>query len=412
MKKQNKIIYFDNKTQVFLDTHLTPIKPSKSDTIIECIHGAKLIKHQIRIDKNSPIPSAFAISDWLYAQCIQEGIFDLNIQYALTYLHEETSVEEIFQIYAYKLELAFSNYQVFIPDIFLPMALDSKYLQSSLFLFDDNLVFYHHDKLLYHSPFPDTDAIFKALHYIRAIYTMPSALYTCTQKSFDLNIPVVPINTLIENTPEPMVTLAFVYFSKLQNTPLPILKSNEKFYITKSKSFNMLLQIALMAILMLLYPTFLFIHGLYLKKHSENLAYQNIQILQNNTSAHTQTHASLARLENIKNQNNSIEEHLNLLNKIQISYTPRYNFIAKLAKIIQDKNIFIEDFYFVSDIFENILSFKIRLKASCEQEILHFIQDLKNTSLIANNHQEIFHHKIYTSQKEFSTEVIWVSNAY
>ncbi|PAF47218.1 hypothetical protein BKH41_08025 [Helicobacter sp. 12S02232-10] len=408
------MIRTDKKTKVvfstgngFLDTSFRPVKPSKSDAIIACANSTSLIKGQIRIDKNSLPSSNIAFSDWLYAKCIEQDIFEANTKYAFVYLCEDTSSEKIFQIYG--TDVALQSNQILIPDIFLPMGLDSAMTVSGLFLFDKNLVFYHQNKLVYHALCENSQSILKALEYIRAIYSAtPSIIYSQNPNITDLPLQICPLKTLVNNNENPIAALSFLYFSKSKITPLPLLFLNSKTSsFSKSNTFRLLFKTMCAIILMLTYPMGEFFYNLYLKTKFEDLANKNLQILKEISALPQNSH-----LYAKKAKNSLLQEHLHSLYEAEISYLPRYELIANLTKMLKGKGISVQDLHLSSDILQDGFAMSLEVSSLSQKNIINSINILKNNPLWADKEQQIFSGAITKSQEKSFAQIILVHNVF
>ncbi|WP_143428782.1 hypothetical protein [Helicobacter sp. 11S02596-1] len=410
MGKKTKVVF--STPDGFVDTHLRATKPSKTDTIIACIKSTSLIKAQVRIENASLPLSNTALSDWLYAKCVAEGIFEPNISYCFVYLCQDFASEKVFQIYA--LDLAyFPAHQILIPDIFLPMGLDLTKHTQSVFLFDKNLVFYHQNELVYHSFCQNPQEINKALDYIHAIYSIaPSVIYaqdseTLELISSDVSLPILPLSALTGESENPIATLAFLYFSKSQNNALPLLFPSTPISFYQSKTFDLLVKTLCATLLMLLYPTSEFLYSIYLKHRFEALTKENLATLQ--TIA---TYSQSTAPEKNKAQDTALQDHLYALYQAQIAYLPRYNLLADLSKMLAFKDIVVEDIRLTSDIFQDVAAMSFVLSSLSQKNIINAINALQNSPHWTNAKQQIFFEAISKNQEKSSAEIIWVRNVF
>lgn len=423
---RKQIIYFEEETQSYLNTNLDLVKPKKFADIISCVDSAQLIKHQIHLDNPSLLPPSSLIEDWLYAQCIQDKVFMPNEKYAITYLKHDLPLNKIgaiFEIFAcrYILESRDTNI-IFIPDIFLPLALlkegdkGIEILKFGLFLFGKNLVFYHQNNLVYHCLIRDSASFSNALHYIETLYSsQPLVVYTIGECGFELSISSKSLKEVLGIFNQPIASLAFRYFIVSQELSLPLLKLNKGFSLRKSRSFNILLKIAALVLLALTYPIGELIYSIHLEHQTLKLSKRNIELLQNIALYSKKVKSfDVADLETLKIQNEAIKDRLNSFYQIKTSYVPRYNLIAKLAKRVIKSGAQVHLFYFVSDLEQNSSSFEIMLKSSSQANIIRFLQNLKDSPLISKDKEKIFNKAIVYPKvnAQASAQIVWVHNAF
>ncbi|MDO7252417.1 hypothetical protein [Helicobacter cappadocius] len=420
MNKKSNIIYLEKQTNLYFDIDLNPAKISKNDVFITDIKARELLKYQLNI-KKTDLFKVSNIRDYLYAKCIQEGFFQPQKDYIFSYIVEEKSLEFIYHIYAKNQEIRYEKNTIkhdldipvsfFIPDIFLPMALEDKYRESSLFLFEDSLVFYYQGNFVYHTFIVGQEDIDRALHYIQTIYSKISLLVCNGSKNFEADIPIYSLSEITKSS-HPLPYLCFEYFQKQKSQDLPILHCLDNHPLKGSKTFSMLIKIACFVGLMLLLPLGKIGYGIYLNHQIKSLQLQNNQILQSiNTSSKNNTTV----FEQTKAQN-QLQNHLHSLQKIQTSYTPRYNIIAEISKRLAGKDIFVKKFYFTSDIVENIQVLELDIASKSEQDLVDFMQDLSNTPLILVNtksplqNEKIYSNGIFKNNQALMTKIVWISN--
>ncbi|WP_143428541.1 hypothetical protein [Helicobacter sp. 13S00482-2] len=424
MNRKSNIIYLEKETHSFFDTNLNPVKISKNDILITTIRARDLSKYQLNI-KKSELSQKTNIADYLYARCIQEGFFQAQKSYIFSYIIEDKSSEFIYHIYAKTQEAAHSlpvlkdnlnkhemNVSVYIPDIFLPMALEDQYRESGLFLFEDCLVFYHLGNLAYQVFIGHQDDINRALHYIQTVYSRKlSIIYSANNVPLNVDIQVCPLADLLKN-PNPLGFLCLDYFQKQKNHDLPILQVAHDACFKKSKTFSMLLKIACVIALMLILPIGKIGYGFYINHHIKALQFQNDEILAliNDSSKN-----SAAVFEETRTQN-QLQNHLHSLQKIQTSYISRYQIIAEIAKRLKGKDIFVNNFYFASDVFENMQVLELDIVSESEQNLIQFMQDFSKTPLISVGskpivqNEKVFSNGIFKTDQNFATKIIWISN--
>lgn len=417
INKKSNIIYLENQTDLCLDTTLKSTKISKNDTIISSIKINELSKYQIII-KKSLLAQITDIKDYLYARCIQEGFFLLQSRYIFTYTLEDRVSEYIYHIYAKELTQATHNHPqpaFLIPDIFLPFALEDTYRELSLFLFDENLVFYYQGNLAYHTAIVDTASLSRALHYIQTIYSKLPPLLYCNNEKFakvDIGIPVQPLNDLIHSA-YPIARLCFNYIQKCKNEDLPLLCNAKKSHM-KSKTLSMLLKIAVVIILMLVFPIGKIGYGFYIDHQLQKLQSQNDRVLEAINKSNQ--HYSKA-FQNTKVQNQFLRDYLQSLEKMQTSYISRYNIIAEISRRLEGRGISVENFYFTSDIAEDVQVLELEITSNSERSLVEFMQNLSNVPInsaisgsMAKN-EKIFSNGIFKENQALMTKIVWVSNA-
>lgn len=417
INKKSNIIYLENQIGLCLDTTLKSTKISKNDTTISSVKINELSKYQI-IVKKSQSPQVSNIKDYLYARCIQEGFFAIQNHYTFTYTLEDRVSEYIYHIYAKELTQPLQNHPqptFLIPDIFLPFALEDRYRESNLFLFDESLVFYHQGNLAYQTSVLDTPSLSRALHYIQTIYSkLPSSLYCDNEKflKIDVGIPVQPLSDLIDST-YPIARLCFDYIQKCSNEDLPLLSNAHKPH-TKSKTLSMLSKIAVVIILMLIFPIGKMGYGFYVDHQTQMLQSQNNKVLEAINSSN-QNHSKVFQNTKVKSQ--FLQHHLHSLAKIQTSYTPRYNIIAEISRRLEGRGISVENFYFTSDIAENVEVLELEITSNSEKSLVEFMQNLSNipiSSTIPNSlvkNEKIFSNGIFKENQALMTKIVWISNA-
>lgn len=423
-QKRKHILYFEEETQSYFDIDLNIAQPKKSQEIISCIDSAKLIKHQIHLDNPSLLPPPHLIKDWLYAQCIEDGVFMPHKKYAIAYLKRDMPLNKtgiIFEIFA--CDNVVENKDIFlIPDIFLPMVLEKggiegfEALEFGLFLFGKNLVFYHQNCLVYHCFVRDLASFSNALHYVETLYSkQPFTLYTIGECGFEFNMPSRSLNELLGNVNHLLANLAFRYFNLSHELSLPLLTFKQSFSLYKSKSFVMLLKIAGLVVLTLAYPIGELLYSGYYERQTLRLSAKNLQLLQNISSYSKKIkNFNTTDIETIKTQNEIIKSRLYSLEQITASYIPRYSLIAKLAKKIINSGVRTQKFYFTSDLEQNSSSFEIELVSPSQKNIIHFLRDLQEMPLIFKDKEKIFNNLISHSKNNIqaSAQIVWTYNAF
>lgn len=423
-QKRKPILYFEEETQSYFDMDLNIAQPKKSQEIISCIDSAKLIKHQIHLDNPSLLPPPHLIKDWLYAQCIQDGVFMSHKKYAIAYLKRDMPLNKagmIFEIFACD-NVVENKDIVLIPDIFLPMVLEKggvegfEALEFGLFLFGKNLVFYHQNRLVYHCFVRDLASLSNALHYVETLYSkQPFTLYTIGECGFEFNMPSRPLDELLGNINHLVANLAFRYFNVSQEFALPLLTFKQSFSLYKSKSFAMLLKIVGLVALTLAYPIGELLYSSYYERQTLRLSEKNIWLLQNISSYSKEIkNFDTTNIETIKTQNEIIKNRLRSLEQIKASYIPRYSLIAKLAKKIINSGVRTQNFYFTSDLEQNSSSFEIKLVSSSQENIIRFLRDMQEMPLISKDKEKIFNNSISHSRNNIqaSAQIVWTYNAF
>lgn len=417
INKKSNIIYLENQIDLCLDTTLQSTKISKNDIIISRIKINELSKYQIII-KKSQSPQVSNIKDYLYARCIQEGFFLFENHYIFTYTLEDRVSEYIYHIYAKELHQRTQNHPqptFLIPDIFLPFALEERYRELSLFLFDESLAFYYQGSLAYQTSILDTSSLSRALHYIQTIYSkLPPILY-CNNEKFlkiDVGISVQPLSDLIHST-YPIAKLCFDYIQKCRNEDLPLLSNSHQPYI-KSKTLSMLLKIAVVMILMLLFPIGKIGYAFYINHQLQVLQSENNKVLEAISSLNKH-HSEV--FQNTKAQNQFLQHHLHSLQKIQTSYTPRYNIVAEISRRLEGRGISVENFYFTSDITQDVQVLELEITSNSQKSLVEFMQNLSNIPISSTIHnstaknEKIFSNGIFRENKALMTKIVWISNA-
>lgn len=417
INKKSNIIYLENQIGLCLDTTLKPAKISKNDITISNIKINELSKYQIIIKKSQSLQVS-SIRDYLYARCIQEGFFLIQNHYIFTYTLEDRVSEYIYHIYAKELTEPTQNHPqptFLIPDVFLPFALEDRYRELNLFLFDESLVFYYQGNLTYQTSILDASSLSRALHYIQTIYSKLPPLLYCNNEKFlkiDAGIPVQPLSDLMHST-HPLAQLCFDYIQKCKSEDLPLLSNAHKPHI-KSKTLFMLSKIAVVIILMLLFPIGKMGYAFYINHQLQVLQSQNDKVLEaiNGSNKHYSK-----VFQNTKVQNQFLQHHLQSLHKIQTSYTPRYNIIAEISKRIEGRGISVENFYFTSDIAEDVQVLELEITSNSERNLVDFMQNLSNipiNSTIPNamaKNEKIFSNGIFKEKETLMTKIVWISNA-
>lgn len=417
INKKSNIIYLENQIDLCLDTTLQSTKISKNDIIISRIKINELSKYQIII-KKSQSPQVSNIKDYLYARCIQEGFFLFENHYIFTYTLEDRVSEYIYHIYAKELHQRTQNHPqptFLIPDIFLPFALEERYRELSLFLFDESLAFYYQGSLAYQTSILDTSSLSRALHYIQTIYSkLPPILY-CNNEKFlkiDVGISVQPLSDLIHSA-YPIAKLCFDYIQKCRNEDLPLLSNFHQSYI-KSKTLSMILKIAVVMILMLLFPIGKIGYAFYINHQLQVLQSENNKVLEAISSLNKH-HSEV--FQNTKAQNQFLQHHLHSLQKIQTSYTPRYNIVAEISRRLEGRGISVENFYFTSDITQDVQVLELEITSNSQKSLVEFMQNLSNIPISSTIHnstaknEKIFSNGIFRENKALMTKIVWISNA-
>lgn len=416
INKKSNIIYLENQTGLCLDTTLKSTKISKNDITISSIKINELSKYQIIIKKSQSLQIS-NIKDYLYARCIQEGFFLLQNHYAFTYTLEDRVSEYVYHIYAKQLSEQAQNHlqpTFLIPDVFLPLALEDRYRELNLFLFDESLAFYYQGNLAYQTTIVDASSLSRALHYIQTIYSkLPSLLY-CNNEKFlkvDVGIPVQLLSDLAHT--HPMALLCFDYIQKCKNEDLPLLRHTHKTHL-KSKTLSILSKIAVAIVLMLIFPIGKMGYGFYIDHQLQVVQSQNKKTLEAINSS--DKHYSKV-FQNTKAQNQFLQNHLQSLQKMQTSYTPRYNIIAEISKRLEGRGISVANFYFTSDIAEDVQVLELEITSNSERSLVDFMKNLSSipiNSAISNSvakNEKIFSNGVFKEKEALMTKIVWISNA-
>lgn len=417
INKKSNIIYLENQIDLCLDTTLKSTKISKNDITISNIKINELSKYQIII-KKSQLPQVSNIKDYLYARCVQEGFFLFQNHYIFTYTLEDRASEYIYHIYAKEFDQLTQKHPqptFLIPDVFLPFALQERDRELNLFLFDESLAFYYQGSLAYQTSILDTSSLSRALHYIQTIYSKLPPLLYCNNEKFlkiDVGIPVQPLSDLIHST-HPIARLCFDYIQKCRSEDLPILSNTHQPYI-KSKTLSMIFKIGVVMILMLLFPIGKMGYAFYINHQLKVLQSKNDKVLEAISSSNKH-HSEV--FQNTKVQNQFLQHHLHSLQKIQTSYTPRYKIIAEISRRLEGKGISVENFYFTSDITQDVQVLELEITSNSQRSLVEFMQNLSNIPISSTIHnsaaknEKIFSNGIFRENQALMTKIVWISNA-
>lgn len=378
--KKTNVAYYDLNTKNLLDINSNFIKPSNKITPISIIEGKFLTKYQLKFPKDS-IPKN-NLNDFLYAECIKEKVFNLEDEYLISYFKKEEDFLDIFYIYALKNPCRKTD--IFIPNIFLPLCLDS-YLNDNVFLIGNDLVFYSQKIPVYHKICQNKEDFIEGINFIKTIYPINIDYVFVYNAFFEIDF---KIKNLFQESYS-LSQIAFKYFLKNKKTPLKLLQRPKTLGIHETKSFKFLSKIAIIFLILLSYPLSKFIYSLYLEYENSKLLDQNLKVL-----------------ESINEVYNSKKTHLRSLNifyNIQKSYKPLYNHIADLSRLLSN-NIYLEKYYFASDILEQKWFVEIHALSDSQERLISLLKDIKNT------HSEVFNDDIKECEKNICAKIIWGNN--
>ncbi|PAF47093.1 hypothetical protein BKH46_05080 [Helicobacter sp. 12S02634-8] len=400
LKRSNKVVFMTQDGCI--DTHLRPITPSKNSKLLSCIPLSHLIKGQIRAPKHTLPADGVDTKDWLYVRCLEMGIFEANLPYVFVYLCEDSPSESVFHIYAL-LATSINPHQVCIPDVFLPMVLESTLREAHLFLLGETLVFYHQGKLAYTALCQDFDGIINALDYIHTIYSIsPIAIYGEDTSYPELPVPFIPLSTLVARSPQPIATLSFLYFAHKTPKALPLLVLKPAFSFYQSHTSKLLLLIACVTLLMLIYPMIELSESLYIKHQTQKLIDQNLAISHQIQSLKTAYKATAPQSLKPITQKDLLAIH-----QAQTSYIPRYALIAKLTQILKSYHIQLKDLYVSGDIWGNAVVIGLEISSDSSENLTTAITKLK-TSLPQAKSTQIFSHTLDAQPPR--AQIIWTYN--
>lgn len=102
---------------------------------------------------------------------------------------------------------------------------------------------------------------------------------------------------------------------------------------------------------------------------------------------------------------------------MQTSYISRYNIIAEISRRLEGRGISVENFYFTSDIAEDVQVLELEITSNSERSLVEFMQNLSNVPInsaisgsMAKN-EKIFSNGIFKENQSLMTKIVWVSNA-